>query len=300
MSLLCASRAAGAAQQVRACPLRSWRITIGVIALLFALSARSARASTSATLAPAGLRTLVFAGQTWGVRSGDGNPGNGCWSDSPQSVWVDAAGQLHLVMRQVNGRWCQAEVFALDPAREGRHRWRVQSLHALDRNAVLGMFLYREHPTVGGSCATDLCPYHPDANACICEIDIELTAAFEGTTCAGGAIPPGTRATYTVQPGATAQSCASMPVDPTVASSYGFNWRDPRSATVSFASWKGDCSRGPCDGAIGAWTYSGANDFSDAAEPVSVINLWACAWGGVCNGTVAAEQEVVVSTYRSR
>jgi len=126
-----------------------------------------------------------------------------------------------------------------------------------------------------------------------------VTAAFAGTPCAGGAIPPGTRATYTVQPGASAQSCASMPVDPTVASTYGFDWRYRGGSTVAFASWRGNCSQSPCDGSIGAWTYSGAHDFSDAAQPVSDINLWACAWGGACDGTVAAEQEVVVSTYES-
>ncbi len=48
-------------------------------------------------------RTLDFAGPQWQVRTGSGGPGPNSWSDSEQSVWVDASGKLHLDWGNVSG-----------------------------------------------------------------------------------------------------------------------------------------------------------------------------------------------------
>lgn len=268
-------------------PLRA----LAFAATLGLTSAAAVAAPALPAETPPGLRTIEFSGALWGVRAGGGAPGNGCWSDSPQSVWVDAAGRLHLRLRQVGGRWCQAEVFALRPARHGRHSFRVRTLRPLDSSAVVGLFLYREEPATAGACPSSACSYHPTAGACICEIDVELTAAFAGTRCAGGTVPGGVRAMFTVQPGASERSCASFPVDTTRAATYSFDWRRRERSGVRFDARSAGRP-------VGQWTYRGpANNFPDTVAPLAVINLWACAWGEACDGTVGAEQELIVESY---
>ena len=40
--------------------------------------------------------TISWAGHTWDVRSGTGDPGGNNWSSSSNNVWVDAQNNLHL------------------------------------------------------------------------------------------------------------------------------------------------------------------------------------------------------------
>jgi hypothetical protein len=89
-------------------------------------------------------RTIQFAGLSWTVKSGYGGPGPNFWSDSTESVWVDAQGRLHLKIRQVEGVWCSAEVLAQQSFGYAQYTAKLSSNPELyDPNAVVGLFVYQ-------------------------------------------------------------------------------------------------------------------------------------------------------------
>ncbi len=87
---------------------------------------------------------INFAGQSWSIkRGGPKGPGPNEWSDSADSVWVDAQGQLHLKIRQINGVWHSAEITARNSTGYGNYRFKIASdTHQFDRNTVVGLFNY--------------------------------------------------------------------------------------------------------------------------------------------------------------
>ena len=102
--------------------------------------ARSAAAATR--LAPT-ISTIKFSGYTWNVRSGGGNPGNNLWSNSVNSVSVDAKGQLHLKVREILGKWYSTEVFLSKSLGYGTYQFDVASrVDLTDRNVTAAGFLY--------------------------------------------------------------------------------------------------------------------------------------------------------------
>ncbi|NQU75163.1 MAG: hypothetical protein HQ546_02470 [Planctomycetes bacterium] len=90
-------------------------------------------------------RTVEFAGMQWYVKSGQQlGPGPNAFSDSDESVWVDEQG-LHLKIRYEAGTWYCAEVYSTQPTQYGMHRFFLDARpDMLDRNVVLGMFLYED------------------------------------------------------------------------------------------------------------------------------------------------------------
>lgn len=213
-------------------------------------------------------RTISFAGLVWEVRSGNGAPGNGCWSDDEQSVWVDESGYLHLRVRQLpDGRWCQAEVRARSYADYGNHLfWTNSRLDLLGPTTVFGMFLYAD-----------------DYN----EIDIETTRAFD----------PDYNLLYVVQPRSASAPSSSYRttfslngVDGRTYSSHRFTWSGDD--TVKFASWHGHCLEPPCGSVIASWSYDGRNTPSNTDLLQPRINLW------IRGDDPPSPQEVIVETYR--
>lgn len=92
----------------------------------------------------AAARTIQFAGLTWSVKSGYGGPGPNNWSDSTDSVWVDAQGRLHLKIRQIGGTWYCSEVLAQQSFGYARYTAKISSNPELnDPNAVIGLFTYK-------------------------------------------------------------------------------------------------------------------------------------------------------------
>jgi len=86
---------------------------------------------------------IQFSGISWTVKTGSAGPGPNLWSDSPQSVWVDAQGRLHLKIRRQKGKWYCAEVVSTTGFGHGNYRFELSTdVEALDPNAVLGMFTY--------------------------------------------------------------------------------------------------------------------------------------------------------------
>lgn len=208
-------------------------------------------------------RNIEFSGLTWEVRGWDGAPGNGCWSESTESVWVDDEGALHLRIRKIDGAWCQAEIRATEMAGLGDHTFHVRSrLDELDPGIVLGMFLY-----------------DPDA-----ELDIEITGSFES---------PSQRGWFTVF-GAGGELVAQESFDVALSgtfTSHNIRWSWE---TVAFRSWHGHCAEPPCGGIIHHWSHP------IRIGPPSVwalqprINFWIHR-----DDTLDRDQEVIISRYDS-
>ncbi|HUT59485.1 MAG TPA: SUMF1/EgtB/PvdO family nonheme iron enzyme [Phycisphaerae bacterium] len=91
------------------------------------------------------LPTIQFAGRQWDVEHNvpRSTPYD---SGSPESVWTDSQGRLHLkIRRSGDGNWLCAEVMLPDPLGYGRYLFKVatntEELHA---QTVAAMFLYQD------------------------------------------------------------------------------------------------------------------------------------------------------------
>jgi len=95
-------------------------------------------------------KTIWFCGQNWIIDSSDKQtigPGDNFFSDSADSVWVDSDGWLHLKIHKEGNlrKWVCSSIHSVLPADYGIHRFYViGDLAHLDKNVVLGLFLYRE------------------------------------------------------------------------------------------------------------------------------------------------------------
>src|SRR5438270_6126883 len=74
-------------------------------------------------------QTVSFSGHLWKIKvsSSKVGPGPNFFSDSPQNVWVDTLGRLHLKITNVNRRWYCAEVVCLDSPGFGTYTWQLAS-----------------------------------------------------------------------------------------------------------------------------------------------------------------------------
>jgi len=187
---------------------------------------------------------LSFAGFSWHVKSGYGGPGPNYWSSSSESVWVDAQGRLHLKIRKSGSTWYCAEVWRDTISRCGKQRFYViGAIDALDPNAVLGLFVYRDDSR---------------------EIDIEFSRWGN---------PSGANGWYVVQPGATPGNAHSFTFALTgTHTTHYFDWQ---SSWISFKSIHGHYEEPPSgDYLIQSWLHTGG-DIPDDGDDLRVhINLW--------------------------
>jgi hypothetical protein len=102
------------------------------------------------TAQPDGRRAIEFAGYAWRVRAASElqGPGPNYFSEGPDHVWVDEAGQLHLrVAPDADGRWQAAEIASEKTLGYGTYQFVVSSrLDDLDPNVVLGLFTWSDDP----------------------------------------------------------------------------------------------------------------------------------------------------------
>jgi len=95
-------------------------------------------------------RVIRFSGFDWIVKSSEEpvGPGPNLFSDSSDSVWVDAAGQLHMRIVRRDGRWWCAEVICVCSASFGTYRFQLPAGGArdLDEHAVAGLFTWGNAP----------------------------------------------------------------------------------------------------------------------------------------------------------
>ena len=100
-----------------------------------------------------GRRNLHWCGRDWYVRTSAGQaqgPGPNVFSDSTDTVFLDAQGRLHLCIVRVGGVWQCSEVVGYDTPGYGRYVFETDSAcDALDPNAVLGLFTWSDRDTAG-------------------------------------------------------------------------------------------------------------------------------------------------------
>ncbi|HBL75738.1 MAG: hypothetical protein A2W90_17300 [Bacteroidetes bacterium GWF2_42_66] len=193
-------------------------------------------------------QTIQFAGQTWNVRSGTGNPGNNNWSASSQSVWVDEAGRLHMKIRKEGDKWYCAEIISQQSFGYGEYIFYVAShVEKYDPSVVAAMFTYENDNR---------------------EIDIEFTNSGFGSTS-----KTDTPGWYTVQPRPyTTANQYRFKLNLTEDySTHKFVWS---SKNIFFQSYHGHYPQLPSsEYQIAQWTYTGTKNPPTGSERLH-INLY--------------------------
>jgi hypothetical protein len=88
---------------------------------------------------------INFAGMTWDVRQGFGNPRNNNWADDLQSVFTDANGWLHMKIRNIDGTWYSSEVISTSNFGYGQYLFFVDGkIDDYDPNITIGLFSYTD------------------------------------------------------------------------------------------------------------------------------------------------------------
>lgn len=216
-------------------------LVLWLVSLGGPLSAPASAAGAPATVTvPAA--SLLFAGRSWSVKAGAGplGPGPNLFSDSPQNVWVDAAGRLHLRITNRDGQWQAAEVILNESLGRGTYSFTVDSpIGTLDPNVVLGLFTWSDDPAYNHR-----------------EIDVEFARW-------GNAAGP-TNAQYVVQSSPLAGSLQRFAQPSSAPSVHAFTWARK---SVAFAS------RTSGGESIADWRYSGSAVPRPGGERTH-INLW--------------------------
>jgi hypothetical protein len=213
-----------------------------------------------------GLDRLEFSGYTWRVRDTQGSPsgpGPNIFSSSPENVWLDSEGQLHLKITNRNGQWYCGEVYSDESFGYGLYTFFTGSrADTIDKNSILGLFTYLD-----------------DDN----EIDIEFARwGWEA----------GTNLDYVCQPGQTAGNAHSFNVVlPDNYSTHSFNWQG---SEINYQSLYGHYYEPPSQGqVIQTWDYTGPDIPPESTERTH-MNLWLMSGLPPSDGQ---EIEVVISEF---
>lgn len=89
---------------------------------------------------------IEFSGYTWIVSNTDipESPGPNYFSSSPDNVWVDVWGHLHLKATYTDGKWHCAELTLPHDLGNGKYTFKVEGdMNTLDANVVAGLFIYQ-------------------------------------------------------------------------------------------------------------------------------------------------------------
>jgi hypothetical protein len=213
-----------------------------------------------------GLDKLTFSGITWYVRDTNEvtqGPGPNYFSCSPENIWLDPSGQLHLNITYRNGNWYMAEVYSELSYGYGQYTFMTNGRYDyMDVNAVLGLFTYLD-----------------DNN----EIDIEFSRwGWES----------GSNLDYVCQPGQTPGNAYSDRI--TLADNYSthsFSWQPNE---IKYRSWNGHnyYPQAPAE-VIQTWNYTGFDIPPESTERVH-INFWLM--GGL-DPADGFEMEAVVTEF---
>ncbi len=217
--------------------------------------------------------TLEFSGRPWRVKGpGWYGPGYNYFSDSPSTVWVDAEDRLHVTVKNNGGTWYCSEVVPVEALGYGDYIFTtIGRLDQLDRNVVLGLFLWEYGPCYNYS-YTWWNAYN--------EIDIEFSRWGDPGRDLVQFVAqpydwPGNidRFDYTFSEGEI--------------TSHAIRWLHDR---VEYRSWRG----GPADESpanmIHEWTYTGPH-VSRPEQPRVHINLWRI------DDPISSDQEVIFDRF---
>ena len=218
-------------------------------------------------------RTNTFGGRTWRVKgTGDYGPGPNIFSDSPDHVWVDGSGQLHLTLTKNGTAWYSTEVVTEQSLGYGDYILTTMSrLDLLDPQAVLGIFLWEYGPCWDYS--------YTWWNA-FNEIDIEYSR-WEN--------PASDLAQFVAQPydwpGNISRFDAAFGDGELV--SHAMRWLSDR---VEYRVWRGGPNDEATSDVVHSWTYTGPH-IPRPEQPRMHLNLWRI------SGEPAEDQEVVFTDF---
>src|SRR5258706_12149328 len=176
-------------------------------------------------------------GHNWNITSGGMA---GVAPGSPNNVFVDSNGYLHLKITNNGGSWTAAEMFSTDKIGFGTYQWQIEgNVDNMDKAAVLGLFPYGPAANIGGDGEN--------------EIDIELSKWNNGCGC---------NADFTVYPSTGNGSLGQNADLFTFALNGGtqvtgrFVWR---STSIVFTLMKGFQPLGTTTNVLRTWTFAPSN-----------------------------------------
>jgi uncharacterized protein (TIGR03437 family) len=210
-----------------------------------------------------GEREVTFAGLKWRVKASPVpvGPGPNFFSDSPENVFVDSSGRLHLKLKRVNGNWVCTEVITRIAVGYGSYKLTLASPPNLFDNVVFGAFTWADGQ---------------NNNA---EIDaLEIGFGRPGDP---------TNAQNVVQPFTRPGNLHRFTIPNTSPTTHFLNWSP---ATVSFQSYVGVDGGGT---RFNDWSYTGPIPQPEQGETNFRLNLWLNG-PGPADG---AEQEVIISDF---
>lgn len=190
-------------------------------------------------------RVISFSGFEWIVRktalSKEG-PGPNLFSDTPENVWVDTQGRLHLKIVQRGGLWYCSGITLRQSLGYGTYVFYVASdVSKLDENVVAGLFTYRTDEE---------------------EIDIEFSRWSD---------PHNRDSQFAVQPSDKTGNKERYDLNLLgETSTHAFNWQP---TFIDFFSVQGHSKEVTPQNKIHQWRYTGSNIPPDTDERLK-INLW--------------------------
>jgi len=201
--------------------------------------------------------TCSFAGYTWKIVPGSATYGPAAhWSDSPQNVWVDQQGQLHLALTHSNGVWYSSEVYLNHSLGYGTYTFYLATrIDQLDKNVVGGLFTYESDTR---------------------ELDIEFSK-WSGTTCKWLFFC--TNADYAVQPFDHNHPNNGRLFNIALSGTYTTHFLTWAPGTATFQSINGHYASPPGGGVIKQWSFPPKGSSaccvppSDGNERVE-MNMW--------------------------
>lgn len=216
-------------------------------------------------------RQVSFSGYNWAVKTNRVplGPGGNYFSDSPDNVWVDAQGRLHLKITFSEGRWNCAEVFARDSFGYGTYRWYIDiPVDNFDPNVVFGLFTWSDDPAYTHR-----------------ELDVEFSKW-------GQAANPN-NAQYVVQPFQNPQNIFRFLIQPGIGTStHSFKWNP---GLIFSQSLRGHYTAPPdASFIIRQWPYNQVAGIPLRGDETPRINLWLV--GGVAP-TNNQEVEVILKRF---
>lgn len=220
-----------------------------------------------------GGRTLDFGGLTWRVKGpGYYGPGPSLFCDGTSCTWVDVDGRLHLTIKKISGAWYSTEVALEEPLGYGDYVFTTLGrLDQLDRNAVLGLFLWQYGPCYDPENGW-WNPYN--------EIDVEISRWGDPANDLGQFV-----AQPYDYPGNISRFAATFSEGQLT--SYAFRWLSDR---VEFRSWRGGPEDEAPENLVYTWTYTGPH-IPRPEQPRVHLNLWQF------NGPPSTNQEVVIAEF---
>jgi hypothetical protein len=213
-------------------------------------------------------RSLKFSGYDWTVKSNRGRvgPGPNYFSDSDESVLVDAQGRLHLKITQRDGQWHCAEIVSTRSLGYGTYSFYLDStVDHLDPQVVLGMFTWNDAPDYNHR-----------------EIDIEVSRWGRAEN---------QNAQFVIQPYTRSQNILRFQIPPGLpASLHSFTWEPGK---VFCQSMKSPNSL-PRDGSSVIQQHTFTEGVPQAGGENARINLWLLAGRPPADGK---ETEVIINKF---